>query len=677
MAEPFIPKFVDLVRNFTTTQGTGNFGLGAAVPGHSSLAGKVAPGDRFYYCAIGVEKPSEREIGRGTFLANGTVAREPVSGALTNFTSGTKTIALVVGAEWFSEIANARRGEEITPERFGAKGDGVTNDTAAFQALTAAINTAGGGVIAFRPGATYVVGAQTFGAARTTGRFTGYTGVPELLMEFANCTRPIVIRGNGATIKAAVGLKYGTFDATGAATSNVLPFYGAQLATGYAYMIRIIDCLGSVHIENLELDGGSPATVIGGKWGDAGWQIPSTGLALVHHSGGATITGVRSHHHPQDGIVINGVALSDAAPSEQIDVARSKFDYNGRLGLAFVGGRGVHFHNCTFNWNANIAATGSSVASNPASGADFEAEGGRYNRDVSFAKCDFIGNFSTQIVADSGTLTDRVSFDKCRFVQTVDNNYCLWPNRPGFTFNDCLIAGTIVSMWQNPLNPHEKVQFNRCIISNSNEYSPTGLTGTVNRLLFDSAGSGIVLSACLLDGNKAGMSANCNFDTMRLEDCTVRARLGTLAMPGRYSGRSEFVEDGGQILAIPGGVAVSFKNNGGHAEDRWAFTAGGVRTVHPATFDRQHNKPVYDASAAFDPPSLAAGAKSAIQTLTVTGAGLGDKVSEVSFSNDLAGARIHAWVSAANVVSFYAVNDNGANPLDLAAGTLRVRVVKA
>ena len=32
-----------------------------------------------------------------------------------------------------------------------------------------------------------------------------------------------------------------------------------------------------------------------------------------------------------------------------------------------------------------------------------------------------------------------------------------------------------------------------------------------------------------------------------------------------------------------------------------------------------------------------------------------------------------AWVSAANVVSYYAINTNGANPLDLASGTLSVK----
>jgi len=110
MPAPFQPKFVDLVRNFTTTQGTGNFVLGAAVAGYSSLASAIATGERFYYCAMGVDKPAEREVGRGTMMANGTVAREPISGPPINFSNGQKSIALVVAADWFDAMARGDGG---------------------------------------------------------------------------------------------------------------------------------------------------------------------------------------------------------------------------------------------------------------------------------------------------------------------------------------------------------------------------------------------------------------------------------------------------------------------------------------------------------------------------------------------------------------------------------------
>lgn len=79
------------------------------------------------------------------------------------------------------------------------------------------------------------------------------------------------------------------------------------------------------------------------------------------------------------------------------------------------------------------------------------------------------------------------------------------------------------------------------------------------------------------------------------------------------------------------------------------------------------------ASTAYDPSSLAAGASGSIQTIAVNGAAPGDKA-RAAFSLDLAGARITAWVSAANTVSFYFTNEAGANPLNLAAGTVSVEV---
>src|SRR3954447_19743452 len=104
MADPFQPKFVDLVRNTTSTQGTGNFVLGPAATGFTSFTAALQVGDSFYYSAIGVDKPAEREVGRGTLQANGQISRAAVSGPLTNFTPGTKSIALIAAAEWFNGV---------------------------------------------------------------------------------------------------------------------------------------------------------------------------------------------------------------------------------------------------------------------------------------------------------------------------------------------------------------------------------------------------------------------------------------------------------------------------------------------------------------------------------------------------------------------------------------------
>jgi hypothetical protein len=76
-------------------------------------------------------------------------------------------------------------------------------------------------------------------------------------------------------------------------------------------------------------------------------------------------------------------------------------------------------------------------------------------------------------------------------------------------------------------------------------------------------------------------------------------------------------------------------------------------------------------SATFNPADLADGAGETT-TVTVTGAALGD-YAQASFSLDLQGITLTAWVSAANTVSVRFQNETTGS-VNLAEGTLRARV---
>lgn len=155
----FAPKFIDLVRNYTTTNGTSDFDLGPAVNGFASFTDVCVAGDTFYYSATGIDNPSEYEVGRGTLDTNGKIIRDPINGTKTAFSNGTKSLSLITAAEWYAAV-DLLRSSPVNVKSFGAKGDSNddgsvgTDDTAAIQAALDYVGSRGGGTIYF-PEGTY------------------------------------------------------------------------------------------------------------------------------------------------------------------------------------------------------------------------------------------------------------------------------------------------------------------------------------------------------------------------------------------------------------------------------------------------------------------------------------------------------------------------------------------
>jgi hypothetical protein len=346
----------------------------------------------------------------------------------------------------------------LTPEAFGARGDGATNDTDAFAALSSEVNRRGGGEIALRP-VTYIVGSQMKGGGRGA-----YSFAPAPIMHFLRCTAPLIIRGNGARLRCAPGLRYGTFDReTGRVTRHVMPYTApGELATPYQAMLRVEECSGTVIITGLELDGDLRSLEFGGPYGDTGWQIPAVGLHLINNRGSEQLSDIHSHHHALDGILIDGPDGRFAESTLQ----HVRSEYNGRQGCSITGGSNYVFSDCRFTNSGR-----GSISSAPGAGVDIEAEGGKRIRNLRFLRCTFSNNKGAGLVADSGD-SAGASFEMCTFIGTT--SWAAWPNKPRFSFSKCTFVGAITHAFGDP-DPERACHFLDCRFLDDPALSPSGV----------------------------------------------------------------------------------------------------------------------------------------------------------------------------------------------------------
>ncbi len=417
--------------------------------------------------------------------------------------------------------ACAQGGALLRPEDFGARGDGATNDSDAFAALSARINAMGGGTISLGAGKTYVVGRQRPGADRPFA--------PRPLLDFNATTRPLTILGNGARLRTAAGLRFGAFDPRTAqpVRRGAVNYRESDRASPYTGMIVIRGARAPVTIRDIELDGNAASLRIGGPWGGAGWQVPGSGLLLYDNLAEEVVENVHSHGHPLDGALIDG---------EPRRIARSRFSRlvcrsNGRQGVSIVGGRGYDFTDCEF------ARSGRSViASNPSAGVDIEAEGGKTVRDLSFTRCRFVDNKGVGLVAESGD-SAGARFSDCTFVGTAA--WAAWPRKPGFVFERCTFAGAVTNAFASG-DPSLAAKFLGCRFTDDPSLSPAG------KLYFSRTDGPIV---------ELGTSDNVLFAACRFElahqgvlpwswkaiyrDCAMGQRSAATAYTkGRYLGRT-------------------------------------------------------------------------------------------------------------------------------------------
>jgi hypothetical protein len=320
---------------------------------------------------------------------------------------------------------------------FGAKGDGKTNDHDAFEKAAAFFNERGGNGKLIIPRGTYLVGKQTASEGKPgQAAFNGFD-----VLHFANVKNLTISGEEGARLKYANGLRFGAFDPT---TGEAYKHPTGNFAD-YKYAAFLGDCLSienstNIKVEGFEIDGNNTSLKYGGSYGDVGIQLPHNGI-FIWNCRQVVITNMKVHHLALDGMTL-GNAFKDNT-QDQVEISHSRFEYNGRQGLSWIGGNGLKVTKSAFNHSGRAG-----ISSAPGAGVDIEAEVGPI-ANGSFEECEFINNTGVGMVADSGESRD-CSFTKCTFWGVTA--WSVWVVKPNFTFKECNIYGSFVHGYDAPDN---------------------------------------------------------------------------------------------------------------------------------------------------------------------------------------------------------------------------------
>ncbi len=220
------------------------------------------------------------------------------------------------------------------------------------------------------------------------------------IIHLAGCSRPIAIRGNGARLRCAPGLRYGRFDPhSGVALPDAGELDLTNRAPPYTGMVWIEHCSGGIEISGLELDGNLQQLVVGGKGFPGGWEAGAVGLRMYSNTGPERLSGIYAHHHAVDGMML--APTMDRKGSTWVTDVIS--EYNGRQGCSVTGGRNLVFDRCRFRRTGRAG-----LGASPGAGVDVEAENWPI-RNVSFSQCEFSDNVGFGLVAGTGN-SARIRF---------------------------------------------------------------------------------------------------------------------------------------------------------------------------------------------------------------------------------------------------------------------------
>ncbi len=425
---------------------------------------------------------------------------------------------------------------------FGAIGDGSDNeyDHEAFVKISKAVMASDIEAISIHiPDGNYIVGKQSFVAGQ------GFTFEHVLSIGFSQMVnKTILLKSDGAKLKLRDGLYFGIFDKnTKEPFQTTMPFYpstsswakdGAKVTGAYTgYIVNFENIKSFVFSGKIDIDGNQANQVIGGQYGDTGWQLMAYGFRVVNIKQ-LSLENIYTHDHLLDGFYIagyNSLTEPDKVLSDVFGSVRNVVSYhNSRQACSFCGGQNISFYDCSFS---DTATSDMKVRSMPMSGLDIEAEVSPI-RNARFYNLKSFNNAATQVVADSGN-TKNVHFYSSRFLSPA-GGVTAWIRKPQFKFFNCYFNGYMEGQYGTNIE-EDRTLYQGCTFTddpseNANVEATTYLINASGaNPKFDDCKFNIYNSGWLYD---YGYSGSIDRFTVKNSEFNIYTDSATAAMNGIY-----------------------------------------------------------------------------------------------------------------------------------------------
>lgn len=384
----------------------------------------------------------------------------------------------------------------IYAELYGVVADGVTDNTDALSALSIAVSAMTDpyvkvvfpqGVIKFgrqRKATAPEVGFSYQPTYEQTG-FRGWFCVDGRLGK-------TVIEGSGTTFKLNDGMKTGAFDpVTGLPAPDQIsgtpnPNYKAYAGHGLS-ILRNED----VEVIGLKLDGNARGGILGGKWGDDGWQCDSFGIWCAENIR-AKIKKAASTDWALDSLYL--AQASTWTPSvrgiqRSVQVTDCEFSNSRRQGISIAGGQHIDINRTVIRNIGRYADGAASFYSAPEACIDIETEASTV-QDVIIRNSQLLYGRYTYLAAVLDSNAKRCIIDNCLLRNNSEYTSIL-SKMPGLIISNSTLEGGGIDFQDGIPSSEQYPMLLNCVVKNHINGAPVansrivGKVAVVNNTLFN------------------------------------------------------------------------------------------------------------------------------------------------------------------------------------------------